>query len=228
MRVCGVADAWIFCGFRGFIRGGGLICERPGVRISFCAHGNARMRHASMASRGYWGYWGYFSQVLEITRLFERPHRGYFGGYFRGRGFPRARYHCVCAAPVDSIRCGEPLLPRLRTQAEFGLVGTPSVVPTNDANRFRFGKGSEFPNRCHLWAFSMQAERKPDRTPFPLKNAKKRHLRRHTRNDGIHTQDCSPPWGSGASGGIRGTRGESGVIDGLARLICAHEDYSLP
>ena len=46
-----------------------------------------RKTHASPTSRGYWGYWGYFSQVLEITGLFARPHRGYFGGYFRERGF---------------------------------------------------------------------------------------------------------------------------------------------
>ena len=71
-----------------------------------CAHGNARMRHASPTSRGYWGYWGYFSQTLEITRLFERTRRGYFGGYFRGRGFPRARYPCVCAQH-RSIRCAK-------------------------------------------------------------------------------------------------------------------------
>ena len=36
---------------------------------------------------GYWGYWGYFSQVFDFTGLFANPLRGYFGGYFLGRGF---------------------------------------------------------------------------------------------------------------------------------------------
>ena len=77
-----------------------------------CAHGNARMRHASPGYRGYWGYWGYFSQTLEITRLFERTRRGYFGGYFRGRGFPHARYPaCALHRSIRWHRRERPKLP---------------------------------------------------------------------------------------------------------------------
>ena len=53
---------------------------------------------------------------------------------------------CALRWRLDAI--GEPLSPRLRTQAEFGLVGTPLVVPAK-GNRFRFGNGSAFPNRRH-------------------------------------------------------------------------------
>ena len=51
-----------------------------------------------------------------------------------------------CTGRFDAI--GEPLLSGLRTQAEFGLVGT-HTGSTYEANRFRFGNSSEFPNRRH-------------------------------------------------------------------------------
>ena len=57
-------------------------------QIRLMARTFARMEtHASPTSWGYWGYWGYSSQSRENTGLFARPRRGYFGGYFRGRGF---------------------------------------------------------------------------------------------------------------------------------------------
>ena len=54
----------------------------------------------------------------------------------------------LACAPHRSIRCGEPLLPGLRTQAEFGVWSKAWVVPAK-GNRFRFGNGSAFPNRRH-------------------------------------------------------------------------------
>lgn len=54
---------------------------------TFARMGTHAGKKASPTSRGYWGYWGYFSQSRENTGLFARPRRGYFGGYFRGRGF---------------------------------------------------------------------------------------------------------------------------------------------
>lgn len=53
----------------------------------------------------------------------------------------------------------------------------------------------------------MQAERKPVEASFPLKNAKKRHLRRHTRNE-YETHACLFP-----------PRGESGeLLASFARM----------
>lgn len=43
---------------------------------------------------------------------------------------------------------GEPLPRTVRAASVCGLVGTPSGS-TYEANRFRFGNGSEMPNHCH-------------------------------------------------------------------------------
>ena len=59
----------------------------------------------------------------------------------------------------------------------------------------------------------MQAERKPVEASLTPKNAKKRHLRRHTRKGWAFPQ--FPRGNPGDSGGIGGIGG----IDGLARLI---------
>ena len=62
------------------------------------------------------------------------------------------------------------------------------------------------PKNGPFWAVSTQAERKPDEVHFPLKNAKKRHLRRHTRKGWTFPQFPQFPRGNpGDSGGIWGT-----------------------
>ena len=57
------------------------------------------------------------------------------------------------------------------------------------------------PQNGPFWAVSMQDERKPVEASFPLKNAKKRHLRRHARNE-YETHAClfHPRGESGESG----------------------------
>ena len=74
--------------------------ERPGVRISFCAHGK-RLPDIP----GILGILGIFSQSRENTGLFASPLRGYFWGYFRGRGF-HAQDTNACALRRS---IGEPL-----------------------------------------------------------------------------------------------------------------------
>lgn len=62
----------------------------------------------------------------------------------------------------------------------------------------------------------MQAERKPDGVHFPHGNAKKRPSERaHAQGGRTHHASFVPPI-------------PPGVIVGLARLICAHEEYSPP
>lgn len=169
--------SWIFRGFRGF-RGYfvDFAGERPGVRISFCAHETTHPRHP-----GDIGDIGDISRKPLKFQYFLNVHGGDISGDIFGDGdigdifwnedfhaqdtsecacctgrfdgidessqnchseahsmgrtpgdpgkrlarVLRARYQCVCVLH-RSIRCGEPLLPRLRTHAEFGLVGPPS------------------------------------------------------------------------------------------------------
>ena len=126
MRVLGIACAWIFCGF---YRSAWIYpWTRPYRRTSRRAK-CTRKTHASPTSRGYWGYWGYFSQTLENAGFFELPHRGYFGGYFRGRGFPRARYPCVCVLRWR-LDAGNPYCEQWALRRCSEVPPTHPVVPT--------------------------------------------------------------------------------------------------
>ena len=128
--------------------------ERPGVQISFCAHETTHPRHP-----GDIGDIGDISRKPLKMQGFLNVRAGdisgdiFLDGVIPGDIFWNEDFHaqdtlsCALRWRLDAI--GEPLSPRLRTQAEFGLVGTPLVVPAN-ANRFRFGNGSAFPNRRHV------------------------------------------------------------------------------
>ena len=56
-----------------------------------CAHGNARMRHASMASRGFRGFRGYFQESKQSCGFASLSARGYFVDFRVTRGFIRGR-----------------------------------------------------------------------------------------------------------------------------------------
>ena len=172
MRVCGIEDAWIFCGFsrdawiypwmrpyptnKAKAKNGPLRRirwdERPGVRISFCAHETTHPRHPGDIgdigdiSRKPLKMLGFLNvragdisgdifgdgvipgdifgdgdshaqdtlACARCTGRFDAPKTGHLGR-IRWEERPetpendwlahlRARYHCVCAAPVDSMR----------------------------------------------------------------------------------------------------------------------------
>ena len=113
MRVCGVDDAWIFCGFRGFL-------------VAECTRKKKQPRHP-----GDIGDIGDIFRKAAKTLGLLRVHTGDISGDIFGDGDFHAQYTIACALH-RSIRCyqvdaiGEPLLPKVRTQPEFGPLDTPS------------------------------------------------------------------------------------------------------
>ena len=120
--------------------------ERSGVRVSFCAH-ETRIPD----TLGILGILGIFSGTGISTRKIP----------LRVRASRASR--CYRGTPLS----GNPYYEQRARRRCADRMGCPPVVPTNDANRFRFGNSSAFPNRCRVG--HLRAKRPKKRSPLRAK-----------------------------------------------------------